>query len=434
MPESIFEWVYVVILTSVLAWFIGRQKWTKNLGLSVLEIRGLLVFKVVVGIALAIFYEVYYGSRITSDAFRFYDDALIVVESLSSNPKVYFQIIFGINMVDSEVVAVTDQLNTWYKSHQHGVFNDNQTMVRMNAIILPLSQGYYHVHTVIVALLSFSGFVALLQVFNKVMPLKRWFVYFIVLFPQVLFWSSGVLKESILFFCLGWFIYFLYKVYQGDFTKENLLRLVIFLYFLLLIKSYVILALIPGITILSASVFVPKLKSPMVFIGMLFLLGIFVIGVDSYLGNPRSGAIYQKQHDFINEAKSVKAGSYFEIFRLEPNWKSILKNSPQAIANVFLRPMPWNSHNLISKLASVENIFILLLLILPVLFYKKNGNLEIVLFSLSFVFVLFLLIGLVTPVSGALVRYKIPGLPFLFFSIYMMVDWEKFGSKLKFSR
>ncbi|QQR94329.1 MAG: hypothetical protein IPJ93_10715 [Bacteroidota bacterium] len=42
---------------------------------------------------------------------------------------------------------------------------------------------------------------------------------------------------------------------------------------------------------------------------------------------------------------------------------------------------------------------------------------------------LFELIGLVTPVMGAIVRYKIQALPFLFFLLIYLTDIEKLGSR-----
>lgn len=433
MPQSLFEVIYVIGLTGALAYFLPKQKWAQFKGLTSIELRVLFVLKVLVGIFLAIFYQLYYGSRETSDAFRFYDDALIIFESLKTNPKTYFQIVFGLNMSDTDVVAVIDKLNTWYKVHGHGVFNDNQTMIRFNALILPFSQGYYHVHTVVISFLSFTGFLAITKVFQKFADIPKWVIFGILLFPQVLFWSSGVLKEGFLFFAFGWFLFFLFNIYEGDWSKKTLLGGVFFLYLSLLIKTYVIFSLIPGITILLASIFIPRLKTPLGFGVLWIALLSLVIITDSYRGNQRASSIYQKQHDFINEAKSVNAGSYFETFVLEPNWKSIISNSPKALSNSFMRPMPWNANNLISKMASIENILILLLLILPLVFFRKPNQEQVlfILFSTSFVLIMFSLIGLVTPVAGALVRYKIPGIPFILIIVYLTTNWDKIFGLLK---
>jgi hypothetical protein len=45
-----------------------------------------------------------------------------------------------------------------------------------------------------------------------------------------------------------------------------------------------------------------------------------------------------------------------------------------------------------------------------------------VLFCFTFTIVLFLIIGLTTPIIGAIVRYKIPALPFLVFGLLLCVN------------
>jgi hypothetical protein len=45
------------------------------------------------------------------------------------------------------------------------------------------------------------------------------------------------------------------------------------------------------------------------------------------------------------------------------------------------------------------------------------------------VLLLFVLIGLTTPILGAMVRYKIPGLPFLLIVFLLMLDKEKLLNK-----
>lgn len=95
-------------------------------------------------------------------------------------------------------------------------------------------------------------------------------------------------------------------------------------------------------------------------------------------------------------------------------------------------PMPWNTHNLILKMASIENLLVLFLLLIPIFFLKPTKNqLLFILFSMSFVVIMFTLIGLIKPVSVALVRCKIPGIPFVLFCAYLLMDWNKVRMVLK---
>ena len=57
-----------------------------------------------------------------------------------------------------------------------------------------------------------------------------------------------------------------------------------------------------------------------------------------------------------------------------------------------------------------------------------------ILFCLSIVLLLFTLIGLITPIMGAIVRYKVPGLPFLLIFLLLLLDKEKLAGKFPFFR
>jgi hypothetical protein len=77
--------------------------------------------------------------------------------------------------------------------------------------------------------------------------------------------------------------------------------------------------------------------------------------------------------------------------------------------------------------SALENLLIVIILILTIIFYKKPDikNFTWFWFCLSFVFILFILCGLTTPVLGALVRYRTPALPFLFILFLTFIDLNR---------
>jgi len=101
---------------------------------------------------------------------------------------------------------------------------------------------------------------------------------------------------------------------------------------------------------------------------------------------------------------------------LDSSWKSYCKAIPYALFNILFQPVnPGN--NPLYWLALAENCFILVLLLycfwppLPFLTWTRS---PLYLLAVYFVVGSLVLIGLTTPVAGALMRYKIPALPFLF--------------------
>ncbi|RKX19990.1 MAG: hypothetical protein DRP35_06755, partial [Candidatus Zixiibacteriota bacterium] len=89
-------------------------------------------------------------------------------------------------------------------------------------------------------------------------------------------------------------------------------------------------------------------------------------------------------------------------------------------------------HSLIMFPPFIENILILGLLCL-IIFYRNRLSKEFLPYLfliISFTLILLILVGLTTPVIGALVRYKVPALPFLFILIFYFLDSPKIIKKI----
>jgi hypothetical protein len=120
-----------------------------------------------------------------------------------------------------------------------------------------------------------------------------------------------------------------------------------------------------------------------------------------------------------------KTGSTIETPRLEPNLWSILKASPTALVNALFRPFPWNIRSPFMLLSGVENLILLVLIVLCISHFQSGAiSNPIFWVAISFSFIILVLTGLVTPVVGAIVRYKVPALPFLVCALLALIDTD----------
>jgi hypothetical protein len=115
-----------------------------------------------------------------------------------------------------------------------------------------------------------------------------------------------------------------------------------------------------------------------------------------------------------------RAGSYMETQPLSPDLLSFIKASPQAMYRVLFRPYIWEGKNPLLLLPAIENLGLLLLLVLVILKYQKPESPALIGFCITFSILLLLVMGLTTPVLGALVRYKIAALPLLMLGLLQM--------------
>jgi len=118
-----------------------------------------------------------------------------------------------------------------------------------------------------------------------------------------------------------------------------------------------------------------------------------------------------------------KTGSTIDIPKLDETVWSIVKAVPMAFVNSIARPFPWNIKSPFMALSGLENFLLFVLVILMLGFFQREALSNPIFFlALSFALIILILTGLVTPVVGAIVRYKVPALPFLACGIISLVN------------
>tara|TARA_B110000046_G_scaffold61814_1_gene69446 strand:+ start:2288 stop:2683 length:396 start_codon:yes stop_codon:yes gene_type:complete len=84
-------------------------------------------------LALQWLYTYYYPQRGTADIFRFYDDGLILFEVAKGNIGHYTRIMCGLyDPVDGFKSIYFEQMNSWIKPFEGGLYNDNIIMIKLN--------------------------------------------------------------------------------------------------------------------------------------------------------------------------------------------------------------------------------------------------------------------------------------------------------------
>ena len=123
------------------------------------------------------------------------------------------------------------------------------------------------------------------------------------------------------------------------------------------------------------------------------------------------------------------SGSYIEITPIAESPETLLKNIPEAIANVLLRPYPNDPpKSKLKWLSIIDGWGLLLLFVVVVVFFRRTisrKELNLIVALCVFSLLLTLLIGWTTPVIGAIVRYKIPVQLAMVFIILIVLNPKK---------
>lgn len=413
-----------VIYTVFFLWLISKLKFFNLTVIPQWQMSGFFVLKILAGITLAWIYTHWYTDRVAADTFKYFDDSEKLFNLFSKDRNLFFQFLLGTFHYSQEYLDFSNTLNTWW--NQYTIYNDGRTMVRINTLLRFISLGYYHVHSIIFCFITFCGLTAFCKALLPFLSrYQKHFVYAVFLFPSLTFWSSGVMKDGIILAGTGGIMLMLSLFQRHQITKGKFAAgLVFFSTLTFFSKLHIFLVLIPCLLFMLFS-FHLKLKWWM---SLLIPLVLFFLSAAALKWLFASADLFafmaEKQAENIRMAVESKAGSYFEIPVLDGTLFNFIINIPAGFMNSMIRPLPYEVNSPLMMLSAAENIMVLIAVVYMLFrFFKRKGHQPVFFFfSLLFVLILFSVIGMITPVSGALVRYKIQGLPFLFFALFRLME------------
>jgi len=422
----IIEIVLVAFYALVFIFLMRRLKFFQIEGVSRNTLSYIFIAKILIGVLLTLLYTYYYPDRLKADVFKYFDDGKVMYNALFIKPADYVRMLFGIANDSPYFDSYYAQMNNWYREYESSIYNDSHTIIRFNAFVFLFSFGYYNVHTVFMAFVALTGQIALFKFFIKYLSqYPRLIIFSVSLTPSVMFWSSGVLKEGLLFLGMGFLMYFTVRLFE----RFNMLYLgwVVFATLLLsYLKFYVFASLLP---LLAAHIWCLKTENKNILMKYGIAVFLFiVVGLNFHLLFPEFNLpelMVAKQNDFYHLAIDEKSGSQIALNKLEPSFLSMVKNAPAALFNVLFLPHIFEKQNMLSFISALENsIYFILILIAMLSFKWPKSNKSLLLMCIGFTLFTFVLIGLITPVTGAIVRYKAPALPFFLMTLFLVTDIE----------
>ncbi|MDR2962276.1 MAG: hypothetical protein LBU90_01325 [Bacteroidales bacterium] len=414
-----------------------RLPFFRSLNVPQWSLVSVFALKVAAALALHTIYTYYYTDRTTADVFKYFDDAQVLFATLYENPSHFFQILFLPNPENlPHLQAYFSDTWHWIRPTEMGLFNDNQTIIRINMILMLFSWGNIFVHHILAAFISLVAFCLLYNVFIAYFPQQKLIVFLgIFCVPSSLFWASAMLKECVVMLGLGLFLYGLHSLLQ-QFRRRALILFVCGIFVLLHIKIYILAALIPA----SAAFFVcaqfPNLRAWKVYGGMYALCILFLLVNYVLHGIPLFDSLAHKREISIMQTIEVQAGSALSLSYINGSIWDFAKETPAALWRAVALPYLWNIHSIMDVLPAMESFIIFVLILLVCLFPRKTNAAQQNLLLFSFVFSIALLwfTGITSATVGSIVRYRMPMLPFVFTALALCVEWRKLFTKYRLYR
>jgi hypothetical protein len=372
------------------------------------------------GISLGLVYTHYYPA---GDTWSFFNDAKIFSAYAHDHFFSYVKMIVGFG----ESQSIVNELN----NHDlRSIF-----FIKIISVFCLLSFDNYWVCAAYFSLLSFIGAWLLHRKITDIFSNSHHAsVVAFLFFPSVVFWSSGLEKESIAL-CGIYFLTsgFLSLIFSKKSVKLFWLLVIPVCYIVWELKYYwtvvffisIFTALMLRFLMTRSSVIERHLNTAwfVLFsvIGVLLSFTNFNFHLDRF---PEVIASSYNDLAAISDPKNL-----IHYFQLNQSWTSLIINAPWALLSGLFRPVIGEGRGLFGIIASIENFFMLTFSVAALLNLRKafhSSHQIILLTALSYCIVLCVFLALSTPNFGTLSRYRVGFLPFFVFVIAYrnpIIEW-----------
>lgn len=379
-------------------------------------------------IALGLIYYFYYDG---GDTTLYFDLANYITRSFTDSPAIFFKLIFApIDNIDVSLYPYIG-MNIFYMK------GDNETyfFIRIIAFCNLLSFNTYAVSALFLACFSFIGSWLVYNVFNDVYPSLTQKLAFPILFiPSVVFWGSGMMKDSITLGSIGLVFHGFYYVFV---KKKNIpkasIALGLGLFIIIFVRVHYLYCLLPALMLWLYLKFRDNIKSK----SLKVIVTPFLLVIGTVLGYFAAIKLTEESsYNIDNLATKTKTtssylqavgqGSAYNLGEYDGTIGGMVRLFPQAVGTALFRPFLWEARNPVSLIAALESS-LFLFLTLRLLYKVKMRQLIRVIFdehlvfvSLAFAIAFSFSVGIASGNFGTLVRYKIQMMPFYLASLIII--------------
>jgi len=389
-----------------------------------------LTVKIFGAIFIGLIYAYYYEG---GDTFNYFYHSLVINEAFNESVIKWLNLIFHVPAYNDGAYYDYISRMEWYQDPS------SYTVGAISAFISLFFFNTYLPTIVIFAFISFSGVWALFRTFATNYPkLLRPVAVATLFIPSTFVWGSGIFKDTICLFALGWLTYGIFRLLiQRDFSIKNMLLTILSFILIAIVKLYILMGYVPALLIWILFAYSHKIQNRSGRLLVKLIFSIAAIGASLFFMQRFSNELgkYSLENiaetsnltrSWINYSSEKAEGSSYDLGEFDPSVVGMISKFPAAVNVTFFRPYPWEAGKIIVLLSAIEALlflFITLKVVFTVGLLKtwitinKDPTIQFCLiFSIIFAFA----VGISSYNFGALSRYKIPCLPFFALALILI--------------
>lgn len=385
--------INVLILFGIVFW---GYKTTRKSPLGQFYIPAVSI-KILAGIAVGLIYSMYYT---TGDTWVMFGEA--------------------IKLKNVAFSSVDNLINTYYKSDYTSIHDFAYPiqpraafMAKIVGVLALITGDNYWLCSIYLSLLSFTGF-WLLAISIYSISGSRWIAVIpTLLFPSIVFWTSGILKESIAIGALAAVMGIMLKGYNRQ--KLNWFDWLILLVGLILVAQlkyyYAAIFIVAIISLFGTRSVLPRHSKW--YWELLTVIGFYIvlmgIGSQAHPNFWPSRFLTVIADNYDQYAQLSESGNFVVFNGLSPTIASFLIHSPKALLAGLVFPVWFEMVNVLKIPVLIENWILIAAILYNVRYFNlpQRPDSRILLFTVViFIIIAAILLTFSAPNYGTLVRYK----------------------------
>ncbi|MBC7902640.1 MAG: hypothetical protein H7Y27_04430 [Gemmatimonadaceae bacterium] len=234
----------------------------------------------------------------------------------------------------------------------------------------------------------------------------------VFLIPSFVFWTGGMYKDGFVFLFMMVVVWqFFQLLNKNDRKGTRILYLAVAFAGIFLLRNYIALLLLPSLLCWGLNMRWPR-HAAWTFV-IIYLIGSMAIlfGSQLHAGLDFPSFIAERQQAFL----ALPANTKLPVPAIEPTAVGMIRYLPIAMRIGFAEPVLWDLPGLRYLVFSIELLFLLFLAALAL--YKRPqltvNQHSYLFFALFFTASVWLCLGYMAPITGAIVRYRVICLPIL---------------------
>ena len=385
-----------------------------------------LALKIFGSIASALVYQYYYQG---GDTFNFYTSASYI-------NSITFDNLEDALLLQTDMPIIRYPQLWVHQPYLDFVFDSpSWFVVRMITMCSYFTFDTYMGTGLFFAVFSFYGSWRFFTLICKMYPdLKEQFFYCVFAVPSVVFWGSGVFKDTLTMSAL---LLFLFHTYNIVIERKSILRNLpgLFISFTIVatIRSFFIVLIIPSFALWYFVSVRDKIRNKLLkMISLPILLVVAVVFASFGLTRLTSGSGELSREALTEKSKGFQSwhselgGSSYTLGDIDYSNTGIMLKMPEAINVTLFRPYVWEAHSFFQLIAALQSLYfayffikILIQTRLTGFFVYLLGD-SLAMFSFFFSLLYAFVAGFTSFNFGALDRYKIPCLPFFLIALILV--------------